>query len=75
MTLKKNILSFLIIGFLGTIGHFLYEWTGDNRIVGYFFSTNESTWEHLKLLFFPTLIYSILEYLLIKEKPVNIIHG
>ena len=69
MSLKKNIIAFVIIGALGTLGHFLYEWSGDNRLVGYFFSVNESTWEHLKLLFFPTVIYSVFEYFLIKEKP------
>ena len=71
MSLKKNIIAFISIGLLGTLGHFLYEWSGDNRIVGYFFSVNESTWEHLKLLFFPTVIYSVFEYLSLKEKPEN----
>ena len=73
MSLKKNSIAFVIIGALGTLGHFLYEWSGDNRLVGYFFSVNESTWEHLKLLFFPTVIYSVFEYFLIKEKPENYI--
>ena len=73
MSLKKNIIAFFVIGFLGTIGHFLYEWTNDNKIVGYFFSTNESTWEHLKLLFFPTVFYSVFEFFSAKEKPQNYI--
>lgn len=73
MTLKKNIIAFFIIGILGTLGHFLYKWTGENIFIGYFFPVNESTWEHLKLLFFPTAIYSILEYFTIKEKPENYI--
>lgn len=73
MSLKKNIIAFFVIGFLGTIGHFLYEWTNDNKIVGYFFSTNESTWEHLKLLFFPTVFYSVFEFFTAKEKPQNYI--
>jgi len=73
MTLKKNIIAFFIIGILGTVGHFLYEWTGENYLIGLFFPVNESTWEHLKLLFFPTLIYSTAEYVLLKEKPKNYI--
>ena len=73
MSLKKNIIAFFVIGFLGTIGHFLYEWTNDNKFVGYFFSTNESTWEHLKLLFFPTVFYSVFEFFSAKEKPQNYI--
>ncbi len=71
MSLKKNIIAFFVIGILGTLGHFLYEWSGENRIVGYFFSVNESTWEHLKLLFFPTVIYSVFEYFFSAEKPEN----
>ena len=71
MKLKNFILGFLIIGALGTLGHFAYELSGKNTILGYFTPVNESTWEHLKLLFFPTLIFSVLEYFLIKEKPNN----
>lgn len=49
----------------------MYKWTGQNTIVGYFFPINESTWEHLKLLFFPTLIFSILEYNFVKREIKN----
>ena len=71
MKLKNYILAFLIIGALGTLGHFVYNWSGENTILGYFTPVNESTWEHLKLLFFPTLIFSVFEYFLMKEKPQN----
>lgn len=73
MSLKKNIIAFFVIGILGALSHFVYEWTGDNKIIGFFFSTNESIWEHLKLLFFPTLYYSVFEYFTAKEKPENYI--
>ena len=43
---------------LGTLLHFLYEWTGYNYLVGFISPVNESTWEHLKLLFFPVLFLS-----------------
>ena len=62
MKTRYNILAFIFIGLLGSLGHFFYEWSGNNKIIGYFFATNESTWEHLKLLFFPTVIYSVIEY-------------
>ena len=68
MTFKKGFLAFLIISVAGTVGHFLYEWTGSNFIVGLFFPVNESTWEHLKLLFFPTLVYSAIEFIKCEEK-------
>ena len=45
---------------LGIVSHFVYKWTGNNFFVGLFFPVNESTWEHLKLLFFPMLAYALL---------------
>jgi len=61
----KNILAFLTIGTLGALGHFVYEWSGNNYILGFFFPVNESCWEHLKLLFLPTLIYSAVEFFIL----------
>ena len=54
------------IGFLwsivfGTVLHFLYGWTGENRVVGLYAAISESPWEHLKLLFFPVLVYTVWE--------------
>ncbi len=61
----KNIKIYIIFGILfvsvtGTLFHFLYEWSGNNVIVGLFSPINESIWEHTKLLFFPMLIYSLI---------------
>ena len=63
-------ISFLIASLLGTLFHFVYEWSGDNFFVGLFFPVNESTWEHLKLVFIPILLVSVLEYF-ISEIPRN----
>lgn len=38
---------------------------GENIIIGYFSPVNESVWEHLKLVFFPMIIWSSIEYLII----------
>ena len=62
---KKSILIFQIISviftiILGTFLHFTYEWSNENLLVGLFSAINESTWEHLKLLFFPMLITTII---------------
>ena len=43
----------------GSLAHFVYEWSGKNFILGLFFPVSESTWEHMKLCFFPMLIYSL----------------
>ncbi len=67
---KKKILRFQIFSviftwILGTILHFLYEWSGDNKIIASFSAVNESTWEHLKLVFFPMLITTIIGFFVI----------
>lgn len=64
----KNFLRFIIICILGVLFHFLYEWSGENIFVGFFTSINESTWEHLKLLFFPMLFVTIFELTFLKKK-------
>lgn len=61
----KHFKTYTIIGIIfvlitGTIAHFLYDWSGNNYIVGLFTPINESIWEHMKLIFFPMLIYSLL---------------
>ena len=65
--MKKSISFWQMIGFIftgigGTLLHFLYDWTGQNPVVGAFSAVNESIWEHMKLLFFPMLLFSLIEY-------------
>ena len=59
----------------GTLLHFTYEWSGENRIVGLFSDTNESVWEHLKLVFYPMLILAIVEYFVVKKEANNYIEA
>ena len=47
----KNFFRFLVTCALGVLFHFVYDWTGENAVVGLFTPINESTWERLKLLF------------------------
>ena len=54
--------AFAIIA--GSLLHFTSEWSGNLPAVGLFCAVNESTWEHLKLLFMPLLLFAILEYAL-----------
>ena len=48
---------------LGTIGHFLYDWSNGNDFVGFLFAKNESTWEHIKLGVTPIILWTIVELL------------
>ena len=52
---------------LGTILHFTYTWSNSNPVIGSFSAVNESTWEHLKLVFFPMLITIIIAYFYLED--------
>ena len=53
------ILGAVFVSVLGTLLHFAYEFSGENYFVGLFTPVNESVWEHMKLLFFPMLVFSL----------------
>ena len=52
----------------GTILHFLYDWLGEASWIAPFSGVNESTWEHMKLLFWPMLFYAIAQRFLFRER-------
>ena len=70
--MKKDLLLWNFGGFVftslgGTILHFLYEWSNKNILTAPFSAVNESTWEHMKLLFFPMFIFALLQRYFFKE--------
>lgn len=74
MKLKNTqIAGFIFTVVIGTLLHFVYDWSDENPIAGLFGAVNESTWEHLKLLFVPMLIFGVLEYFLYGKKLDNFI--
>ena len=60
--LKLEIISTIFVMILGVLLHFTFEWSNNNVLVSTFSPVNESTWEHLKLVFFPMLITTIFIY-------------
>ncbi|SET51766.1 hypothetical protein SAMN05660297_02636 [Natronincola peptidivorans] len=78
--MKKNIKKWtkwgiVLIIIWGVLLHFVYEWSDENAIVGIFGAVNESTWEHLKLLFWPAFIFSIIEFMYIGKHYSKYITG
>ena len=76
MKIQKSVFKFQIIStifviILGTLLHFTYNWSNNNPLVGAFSAVNESTWEHLKLIFFPMLITIIIGYFYIGKNVPN----
>ena len=62
-----GLFGFAFTSFSGTLLHFLYEWTGECLFFAPFSGVNESTWEHMKLLFWPMLIYAVIQSFFFKE--------
>lgn len=63
----KNIWKWMVSGVaftlaFGTLLHFIFDWCG-GTVASAFGAVNESLWEHLKLIFWPILIFGIIEYL------------
>lgn len=60
----KRLKCYTVIGIIfviitGSLAHFVYEWSGNNYIIGLFTPVNESVREHMKLIFFPMLLYGL----------------
>jgi hypothetical protein len=55
-----EIFGTLFIIFLGTALHFTFALSGNNPVVGAFSAVNESVWEHLKLPFWPSILWLLI---------------
>jgi hypothetical protein len=60
---------FIIV--FGSILHFTFEWSGSQAIVGVFSAVNESVWEHLKLGFWPAMVFALIEFKYLKKATNN----
>lgn len=60
--------GFVFTGLVGSLLHFLYEWTNQSVIAAPFSAVNESTWEHMKLLFFPMFVFALIQSAFFKKR-------
>ena len=60
--------GFAVTSLGGTLLHFLYEWLGGAVWVAPFSGVNESTWEHMKLLFWPMLIFAFVQSCVFRDR-------
>ena len=59
--------GFVLTSLGGTLLHFLYDWTNESVLIAPFSGVNESTWEHIKLLFFPLFAFALIQSRFFKE--------
>ena len=59
--------GFAVTSLMGTLLHFMYEWFDNAIWITPFSGINESTWEHMKLLFWPMFIYAIVQSFFFKD--------
>ena len=64
-----------VIFLLGAFFHFIFELTGSLAPIGAFAPVNESVYEHLKMTFWPTVLYAAFSYCFIKASANNFITG
>lgn len=75
---KKEIMIWQIVGGfvifgLGALWHFIFAWTDGWAPIGWLLPVNESVWEHVKLMFWPALIYYIIEGIFLYKKTNNFV--
>ena len=63
-----QLMGFSVTSLGGTILHFLYDWLGGALWVAPFSGVNESTWEHMKLLFWPMLAFAVVQSLFFRDR-------
>ena len=73
--LRWELWGIVFITLLGTLMHFCYDWSGGSILLAPFCAVNESVWEHLKLAFWPAVIWAIIEYFMFGHDVKNFLLG
>ncbi len=71
--MKRSINLWQLVGYAltslgGTLLHYLYDWTGGSVLVAPFSGVNESTWEHMKLFFWPAFVFAVIESFFFRDR-------
>jgi hypothetical protein len=69
--LKWEMLGIVAISLLGSFLHFAFDLSGEIKLIGTISAVNESVWEHLKIAFWPALLYAVFEYPFLKGRTNN----
>ena len=58
----------MTVAILGTLLHFLYEWTGESETTKPFSAIDESTWQHMKIMYFPMLLFGVVQWFFFRDE-------
>ncbi|MFA5031867.1 MAG: DUF6512 family protein [bacterium] len=61
----------IFIFLFGALLHFAYDFSNSWKPLALISAVNESTWEHLKIAFWPAFIYSTIEFFVFGQKVKN----
>jgi hypothetical protein len=60
--------GFALTALGGVLLHYLYDWLGEAVWIAPISGVNESTWEHMKLLFWPMFIFAIVQSFFFRDR-------
>ena len=66
--IRQETVSALIVLAAGVLLHFVYQWSGENSAAAVISSVNESVWEHMKLLFVPAFLLTVVQMFLLARR-------
>ena len=71
--MKKSIglwqfFGYAVTALVGTLLHFSYDWLGGALWVAPFSGVNESTWEHMKLFFWPAFLFAVVQSFFFRDR-------
>ncbi|HLU64363.1 MAG TPA: DUF6512 family protein [Protaetiibacter sp.] len=55
----STFIAFVPLALVGSLLHFAFDWSRHNRVVAVFAAVNESYWEHIKIAFWPVLLWFV----------------
>lgn len=70
---RWEVTGLFVVLILGNLLHFVFEWSGNNRIAAAFAAVNESTWEHMRLFVIPWIVWSLIEWIALRGNKLPIL--
>ena len=69
---KRLVLWALVAFVMGFLFHYTFDILGRSPMAAIFFPTNESTWEHMKLIFWPMVLIGAVEFFAFRSGNPNL---